>query len=319
MQKALTGIVLLFMFYHVHAQTWLYTSPNVAYFNYSGNKVGIGTATPSQILHISGAGAVQVEPLIEATGDGFAMLDFKSNGKMWNWAKRPSTENDAFTLYYHSGSAWVGPFLTCLPNGNMSLGGAYNNTPQAKLDILTPGVTSIDALRIYKPDDAGKGWLAFSQGNGTNTYRMGQASWNVGVAMYLGGADPTNPGTLVQKWDQNGRVGIGTSNTSDANYKLFVETGIRTRKITVDLSNWPDYVFHPGYTLPSLPSVAAYIKANHHLPDMPSADSVAKNGVDLGSNQAQLLKKIEELTLYVIQQQQQIDALKEDVKKCQNR
>jgi hypothetical protein len=115
----------------------------------------------------------------------------------------------------------------------------------------------------------------------------------------------------------NGSVGIGTTKTADASYKLFVETGIRTRKVVVDQTTWPDYVFHPDYSLPSLPSVAAYIKANQHLPDMPSADSVAKSGVDLGNNQAQLLKKIEELTLYSIDQQQQLEELKQQNKKMQ--
>jgi small-conductance mechanosensitive channel len=78
---------------------------------------------------------------------------------------------------------------------------------------------------------------------------------------------------------------------------------------------WPDYVFKPTYKLQPLKKVEQYIKTNHHLPDMPSADSVAAAGIDVGANQAALLKKIEELTLYVIEQNKKIDALTEQNKK----
>ena len=106
--------------------------------------------------------------------------------------------------------------------------------------------------------------------------------------------------------DGNGSVGIGTTSINNA-YKLFVETGIRTRKVVVDQAVWPDYVFQEGYPLASLDSVGKYIKMNHHLPEIVTADSVEKNGVDLGNNQAALLKKIEELTLYIIQQKDQLE------------
>jgi len=108
----------------------------------------------------------------------------------------------------------------------------------------------------------------------------------------------------------NGGVGIGTTNTNDPNNRLFVETGIRTRKVTVDQAAWPDYVFSSRYRLMPLDSLAQYIESNHRLPDMPSADSVAKNGVELGDSQARLLKKLEELTLYVLQQQTELQEVK---------
>lgn len=106
-----------------------------------------------------------------------------------------------------------------------------------------------------------------------------------------------------------GSVGIGTVNINDANYKLFVETGIRTRKVKVDQSSWPDYVFHKEYKLLSLEEIEKYIKANQHLPEVPSFKEVEKNGIDLGENQAILLKKIEELTLIIIEQNKRIEKL----------
>jgi hypothetical protein len=111
-----------------------------------------------------------------------------------------------------------------------------------------------------------------------------------------------------------GKVGIGTVNTNDAGYKLFVETGIRTRKVKVDQSTWADYVFQTNYRLRPLSEVEQYIKQYHHLPEVPSADEVAKEGLNLGDNQAMLLKKIEELTLYVIEQNKKMQALEAEVK-----
>lgn len=108
-------------------------------------------------------------------------------------------------------------------------------------------------------------------------------------------------------------VGIGTDSTGDGNYSLFVAKGIRTRKVRVDVEAWPDYVFADNYKLPKLSEIEQFISKNNHLPGMPSADEVAKEGVDVGENQAMLLKKIEELTLYLIESNKQIEALKAKV------
>ena len=76
---------------------------------------------------------------------------------------------------------------------------------------------------------------------------------------------------------------------------------------------WSDYVFRPSYRLRPLSEVAAYIQANHHLPEMPAAAEVAKKGVSVGDMQAKLLAKIEELTLHAIQLEQQNRELQERV------
>jgi hypothetical protein len=103
----------------------------------------------------------------------------------------------------------------------------------------------------------------------------------------------------------NGNVGIGTSNAGTA--RLAVEGTIETRKVVVtQTSPFPDYVFHPSYQLPRLDSVAGFIAAYHHLPGMPSADSIARIGLDLGNNQVILVRKVEELTLYIIEQDKQL-------------
>jgi len=84
---------------------------------------------------------------------------------------------------------------------------------------------------------------------------------------------------------------------------------LRATKMNVDAKWWSDFVFDADYELKSLAEVEAYIAANKHLPDVPSEEEVLANGLDLGEMQAIQQQKIEELTLYIIQQQKQMDAL----------
>src|SRR5690606_13623607 len=69
---------------------------------------------------------------------------------------------------------------------------------------------------------------------------------------------------------------------------------------------WPDYVFDESYTPSSLAELETFIKINKHLPDMPPAKEVKEEGIDLGEMNAKLLEKIEELTLYIIQQDKDV-------------
>ncbi len=116
----------------------------------------------------------------------------------------------------------------------------------------------------------------------------------------------------VMRLTPSQNVLIGTQ-TDDPAYKLQVKGNIRAQKIKVTLSNWPDFVFRPGYTLPSLYELDAYIKKHQHLPNIPSEQEVLRNGVDLGDMNKQLLQKVEELTLYIIQQHKQIEQLAERI------
>lgn len=106
------------------------------------------------------------------------------------------------------------------------------------------------------------------------------------------------------------KVGIGTDNMPGDDYNLFVSKGIITERVKVKLvENWPDHVFKPGYRLMPLEEVAAFIKRHGHLPNVPSAEEMARQGVDVARTDALLLEKIEELTLYVFQLQARLKEL----------
>lgn len=124
-------------------------------------------------------------------------------------------------------------------------------------------------------------------------------------AIYIGGKDASTINEIESLADKD---------TWDVTYRLYVEKGVCTEKVKVtDVNNFPDFVFEEDYNLRSLTEVEAYITQNKHLPNVPSAAEVEKDGLDLGEMDKILLQKIEELTLYTIEQQKQIEALKKEL------
>ncbi len=104
-------------------------------------------------------------------------------------------------------------------------------------------------------------------------------------------------------------------------YKLYVEGGVLTERVRVAVKNtssWADYVFAPTYQLLPLPALQKYIAEHNHLPEVPSATEVVANGLDMAEMDAKLLMKVEELTLYLLQQQKEIDELKAQLKNQKN-
>ncbi len=104
-----------------------------------------------------------------------------------------------------------------------------------------------------------------------------------------------------------GKIGIGTANPSQ---KLDVNGTIRTREVNVTTSGWADYVFLPDYELKPLSEVERFIEEHGHLPNVPSEKEVLDNGVNLLQMNVKLLEKVEELTLYMIELQKEIEQLK---------
>lgn len=106
----------------------------------------------------------------------------------------------------------------------------------------------------------------------------------------------------------NGNVGIGTSNPT---YKLSVLGNVRCTEAVVE-TGWADYVFDEKYKLKPLEDVERFIQKNKHLPNIPSAVEIEKNGLHLGNIQRRMMEKIEELTLYVIELKKEIETLKKN-------
>jgi hypothetical protein len=186
-------------------------------------------------------------------------------------------------------------------NGSVGIG---TTTPVAALDI-TSGATHVSG---------GYGASYSSQGSYLGWNRSGGGGEMNFVNNYGGGGtqgfsfDQTGNGTTFTNLMTilgSGNVGIGTANPQG--YKLAVNgTAIATSMTVKAYANWPDYVFKKDYQLPPLTEIKTYIDQNHHLPDMPSAIEVARDGLNLGDMDKVLVKKVEELTLYLIEKDKEI-------------
>ncbi|MGK6343252.1 cell wall anchor protein [Chryseobacterium sp. DT-3] len=119
-----------------------------------------------------------------------------------------------------------------------------------------------------------------------------------------------------------GKVTVGTDQyDNDPNFIFYVKKGIKAEQVKVEnpaTNGWADYVFKKDYKLCTLDEVEKHIQEKGHLPNIPSAKEVEKEGINLGEMDAKLLEKIEELTLYSIEQNKQIQELKQQVQQLLN-
>ncbi len=180
--------------------------------------------------------------------------------------------------------------------------------PSGDVVIGDNNVGSVGRLTVKTTNNA-DGISHIGDGGNILKTRMGGTSAGIGTF------SPTNmrifSGGLsrILISEATGNVGIGTDNPT---YKLSVLGNIRCTEAVVE-TGWADYVFEKNYQLPSLNDVEKFILQNKHLPNIPSAAEIEKNGLHLGDTQKRMMEKIEELTLYIIQQQKEIDALKEKI------
>jgi hypothetical protein len=202
-------------------------------------------------------------------------------------------------------------------SGNVGIG---TTSPDAKLQVLgnadvgdgTPDPTKYGILQLARPANQGdyKFHLSFIR-NGNSISGMGYALNSNVLGIWHSN---NNSGTPTMSFTYDQKVGIGTSAPQSA---LAVNGDIYAKKVKVTQTGWPDYVFQASYRLRPLSEVEQYINQYHHLPEVFSAAEVEKDGLDLGDNQATLLKKIEELTLYIISLNKDVEALKKEIKRMQ--
>lgn len=221
------------------------------------------------------------------------------------------------------GTLYLPDSVTVLPDGKL---GISTLTPRAPLDISTTIPDTITAVlsRLSDGNTTGRGTMlgvhainASSPNSASFAFEHHfYGSKNSAITFYRGPAVQggfitfsTNDGSEKMRLDANGNLGIGTTNPGT--YKLAVEGTVGVRKLEVKLDSWADYVFHPQYQLPALNEVEKYIAQHHHLPAIPSEKQVIEKGIDVGEMNKLLLQKVEELTLYLIDQQKRIEVLEQ--------
>ncbi|RBL93790.1 hypothetical protein [Chitinophaga flava] len=193
--------------------------------------------------------------------------------------------------------------------------------------VTFPGIYNFERFNIGKDGNNGAYALEFvNHSSDLQSYgvKMGADVDGFGHGLFIVGARRSNsydslkyaskPAVFVSALDNT--VGIGTNQT--AGYQLAVAGTMIAERVRVKpFGTWPDYVFEKDYPLPSLKSTAAFIQQHKHLPEMPSAREVDSTGLDLGDMNARLLKKVEELTLHLIRQQEEIEKLQQQNREIQ--
>ncbi len=331
MKKIILSIVTLLSAIGLHAQH-NYDNQNTIY-SLNGN-VGVRITSPGATLDVPRGNA----------GGGTAMFRGTNRISHFNF----STNEDT---YIRGGKVNSNVFL----NDNGGNVGVRNTNPQATIDVSRGNAGGGTAMfrgtnrtshfsysidehtyirggklnsNVFLNDNGGNvgirntspiATLDVSRGNaggGTamfrGTNRISHFSYSTDEHTYIRGGK-SNSSVFLN--DNGGNVGIGTTNTRG--YKLAVNGKIRAKEIVVEASPWPDFVFKSNYNLLPLKEVAKHIKTKGHLPNIPTENEVHQNGISLGTMNAKLLQKIEELTLYTIQQEDQLNSLQEALKTVQ--
>lgn len=258
----------------------------------SGGKVGIGTITPNAVLDVQRN--INAGPVLRL-GSNF------DSGQALDFSVTQTSTNNGYYAFDLSAS-FPGWQNIAVPVGKVGIG---TTTPVEKLNISTTGTSPQLVISQNNLASSGAHWY-FQSANGK--FYLGNTTNNTGA--YASLAD-----RLII--DNTGNVGIGTPSPDE---KLTVNGTIHSKEVKVNNSiPVPDYVFKKTYKLPSLRQLKTYLKANHHLPEIPSATEIAENGLDLGEMNLKLLKKVEQLTLYAIDQKEENEKLKQRQQKQEAR
>lgn len=273
----------------------------------NGN-VGIGTTIPYAKLQVTGS-----------MGEGSSVaidnreIKFRGDGKA-HYSIFANRQSNLLTIENTSSNFNINTAGTILmafdPNGNVGIG---STSPVSKFQVF-------DDYRRLSFGDAtgvnlgyGLGYIGFNGArSGSNWSFLNDGASNGGAVIYS-----TIGGDLIFSCINS--TGNSTQNLTDTQIHNRVSMTVnsngllRVKEIQVKTDLWADYVFNADYKLRSLGEVETFIKENGHLPEVPSAKEVEENGLKLGEMNALLLKKIEELTLYVIEQNKRMDELENKI------
>lgn len=315
-------------------------SSSMIAFGQGYTTLGVGTSTPVGTLHIHSSEGIMPPVAPQVSGiTPITPFDYQTILHITN-SYTGLGESRGFTIDQYNGSvtihqyeqaniSLVGPNgngFTLTPLGNFGLGtspptarlhvngnaivqGTFTATSRSSIgsdcQVLTIGKAHTEGLSYgtaYIGFNAVRGGSSWTLQSG-NTNNGGAVIWaTIGGDILFSTIPSTNSGSSQIISDDTLR--------SHVNLKIGADGTLMAKEIKVTLTGWPDYVFDKSYNLMPLSETEQYIQAKGHLPNVPSAAEVEADGMSVGEMNKVLLQKVEELTLYVIELQKQIDELK---------
>ena len=260
--------------------------------------VGVGTTSPAAPLHVIGTNL-----LARFESNAASSLVYFTPSPLWgfdeyrigagvvnvnDWGVQNMTRSTT-PLVITGGST----------GGRVGIG---ISNPGGGLHIKSDFIASYMQLAIQSgPADSRSGitfWDAAGSARMASFYASSDGNSYLSATEYSAGVFHIfSAGAERMTFLANGNVGIGTSSPG---YKLEVSGSVRATSFVANANTYADFVFRPGYQLPSLSEVEAAIKRDGRLPDIPSEEEAKAQGVDLARMQVKLLQKVEELTLYLL-------------------
>ncbi|MBL7727911.1 MAG: hypothetical protein JNM68_09500, partial [Dinghuibacter sp.] len=270
-------------------------------FPATGN-AGIGTTSPLNKLHIETNGLYQGVYIRHNNGYWSQYIGGSFAAGGYNGITR---DNDAGIIFGGASINNASGFVLA-PWASLSAGLRMSNTGQTTIYTGT-------LLGSFDVQHSNSYWVKTHAGSLSTGSYNGISQLNDAGIIFGGTTIGAGPAFVIAPWanatsglriQNNGAVQVGNVATP-AGYKLYVDTGILTEKVTVAVrtsADWADHVFNKNYPLMPLEQVDIFIKKNGHLPGIPAAAEMVKEGNDLGKTDALLLEKIEELTLHLVEQ-----------------
>ena len=279
MYKSLTSAVLLFVVsFGVRAQTHLIADSSLEITNPPSYPYGVD---------------------IDATFPGTWVREFGISSSGAGKLLSVGTYGSAGSLLYDfiggnttSSSAFESPWQVFLPNGNVGIG---TISPITKFHVATTGNTNIAASLLWGQ--------YYGTAIGVQSTSPSYYAFSVQGNCNSNGTGATGGVTNLLYVRADGNVGIGTANPQST---LAVAGSVTAKQVTVTQTGWSDFVFDSTYQRIPLNKLAQYVKKANHLPEIPSQPQIEKEGLDLGLMQKLQMQKIEELTLYAIDEDTQL-------------
>lgn len=292
--------------------------------------IGVNTHTPRQMFHVVGGNILisrTASPINKALGSTNGSILFgdetSSIYPYGSWGiEYVNNSTEGFGLNFwktwdEHGGVLNNVLFLCEEKDYRGYLGIGTNHPKQKLHIVDGNILISRSSTISTAPGSACGSIMFGNivGDGHPL-----SKWAIGYCYDendgIGGLNfwrPYNTETGLLNYaifidDQRGYIGI---NTKTPQSRLSVNGDIRAKEIIVTMEGWSDYVFSPDYKLKGLYEIESYVNEHHHLPGVPSESEVLEDGARLGEMNAVLLEKVEELTLYIIDMQKQIDELKQ--------